>query len=706
MPRIPIRVEPYSNPQRRQRHFKNKRDQILRALGKASYINGSQFAILFVNSKGEAEQYASEVFQSRLPVWFSPEVLGDAQQLVLSQPLPTEPPACSAQSMDADDGTGSGSLDEELEDDNLSDPTMSWEHDEATSRTHAILAGARQSFGAVPDRERPLEADVDTLHMSSQSVGAPRTASQQTDLSLLERRQQRSLLQASATGSDDRIAAPTVDATANGDYRPIVIGKREEVGTFFETRFRQLQQLVCKIVAKAWIKVIEPKKQTRFPYNRGEDSKPSWWPDDVRHKEPDHLMKPERISLLMIMLRSGKVPINRLELATAEVAAFIPPDKIHLLREIYRVAREEERLNQGEIAPDTKVYVAASAATISGGYGVSGQEGSVQQRSSPLAADHGPFLGSMSHPGHRPLQPLYMPSQSAGESYGSRVDFGHRTSEVQSAPPLLDLRMSQQQIRSQTSYTAQFPMPISAGLQEASYDDASTHVPYTPSMPPPHSAHIGPGDFYNATTSPVASLVASEGYPSYGDLAQQASPHLPAGPSARRHSYAQPVAQDRSQHAMFGSQAQRGVYPGSAMHGLGSSGAGGHAGMLGGSAVGMPGSREIINNRLSSTTSPMSSTTSSGMAATTVSSFGPTHAYVPQSQSGPGVSMIGSQNVLGVSGLPVLSAGHQQHQHQRIAHQHHHSQPQHDGRLANDGNFGAHVQADPMRSIASTDIYN
>ena len=85
---------------------------------------------------------------------------------------------------------------------------------------------------------------------------------------------------------------PLMSPASASEYKPLIIGKADEVTIFLETRFRQLQQLCCKIVAKAWIKVIEPKKQTRYPYNRGEESKPEWWPDDVRHKEPDHLMKP------------------------------------------------------------------------------------------------------------------------------------------------------------------------------------------------------------------------------------------------------------------------------------------------------------------------------------------------------------------------------------------------------------------------------
>jgi hypothetical protein len=63
----------------------------------------------------------------------------------------------------------------------------------------------------------------------------------------------------------------------------------------------------------------------------------------------------------MILLRCGRVPIERLQLATAEVAAFIPAEKTHLLKEIYRVAREEEKYRLGEIPASSKVMVASSA---------------------------------------------------------------------------------------------------------------------------------------------------------------------------------------------------------------------------------------------------------------------------------------------------------------------------------------------------------
>ena len=63
----------------------------------------------------------------------------------------------------------------------------------------------------------------------------------------------------------------------------------------------------------------------------------------------------------MTLLRCGRVSVERLQLATAEVAAFIPAEKTHLLREIYKVAREEEKFRNGEIPAYTKIYVASSA---------------------------------------------------------------------------------------------------------------------------------------------------------------------------------------------------------------------------------------------------------------------------------------------------------------------------------------------------------
>lgn len=76
------------------------------------------------------------------------------------------------------------------------------------------------------------------------------------------------------------------------------------VEKFYTTRFRQMQQIPCKFIAKAWVKVVQPKKQANNPYNGGklaksagqrgcgQLTKPDWWPSDgCRHREPDHVDK-------------------------------------------------------------------------------------------------------------------------------------------------------------------------------------------------------------------------------------------------------------------------------------------------------------------------------------------------------------------------------------------------------------------------------
>lgn len=82
--------------------------------------------------------------------------------------------------------------------------------------------------------------------------------------------------------------------------RGIKIGNKDEIWKFYDQRFKNIQQSACKIIAKAWVKLIAPKKQSNHPYTGADAKAPDWWPkpwgqsreEKVRHKEPDHLYKP------------------------------------------------------------------------------------------------------------------------------------------------------------------------------------------------------------------------------------------------------------------------------------------------------------------------------------------------------------------------------------------------------------------------------
>ena len=316
-----------------------------------------------MNARGETEHYASDIFQSKLGTWFNKDVIAQAR-FMLANAEQTNGASDSAIAHMAENDLDELEDDERMEtpddDGNTEDVMETWGASTMNNK-HTQDAARFQVIGypqlATHKIQAPELRRTASLPMSTQS----RVTQDESHSRPYQPRPQALDLK---TAHEEQVRLHTPlgpPGSANPEYRALVIGNAEEVAAFLETRFRQLQQLVCKIVAKAWIKVIEPKKQTRYPYNKGEESRPLWWPASVRHKEPDHLMKPERITLLMTMLRCGKVPTNRLELATAEVAAFIPPDKTNLLREIYRVGREDERFRNREISAETRVYVASTA---------------------------------------------------------------------------------------------------------------------------------------------------------------------------------------------------------------------------------------------------------------------------------------------------------------------------------------------------------
>ena len=81
--------------------------------------------------------------------------------------------------------------------------------------------------------------------------------------------------------------------------RRIRVQDYQALWNFYDQRFKSCQQSACKLIAKAWVKAVEPKKQSTHPYTGSDEKAPGWWPkpwgntkeDKVRHKEPDHLYK-------------------------------------------------------------------------------------------------------------------------------------------------------------------------------------------------------------------------------------------------------------------------------------------------------------------------------------------------------------------------------------------------------------------------------
>ncbi|CAG7978222.1 unnamed protein product [Penicillium olsonii] len=175
---------------------------------------------------------------------------------------------------------------------------------------------------------------------------------------------------------------------------PLRIGDTENVAAYYQRALNNFQQFNCSIIAKAFIKHIEPRKQVRYPYNGGkllsgsgpgtsadpEKTKPKWWPPGVMHKAPDHLRKQgmflckvilselclkftalDRIKLILhIICNLGHYNITADQLrdvAQDTKRTLRDPSHVGIIDEILRVRRMEELFDQDQIDASMIVYV-------------------------------------------------------------------------------------------------------------------------------------------------------------------------------------------------------------------------------------------------------------------------------------------------------------------------------------------------------------
>lgn len=113
----------------------------------------------------------------------------------------------------------------------------------------------------------------------------------------------RKRLRATATRSRER-AIPTLPT------RIISIGDDAARDDVYRQCLKDMQQNGCKVLGKAWVKLLEPKKQSTYPYTKGASKRPPWWPamtgpNKIRHKEPDHLHKRGILPLLRFEMDSN-----------------------------------------------------------------------------------------------------------------------------------------------------------------------------------------------------------------------------------------------------------------------------------------------------------------------------------------------------------------------------------------------------------------
>ncbi|CDK28821.1 unnamed protein product [Kuraishia capsulata CBS 1993] len=128
------------------------------------------------------------------------------------------------------------------------------------------------------------------------------------------------------------------------------LGKPESVTLYLQLCFKAIQQSQCKVIAKSWIRAAEPKKQARYPYKSGDQSKPPWWPHHVRHKEPDHLLKEERTDVMIALCRTHVSQLPQLK-AASQRGIKMSRYKWQVMDELFRVIEAEARFKDQGIGP-------------------------------------------------------------------------------------------------------------------------------------------------------------------------------------------------------------------------------------------------------------------------------------------------------------------------------------------------------------------
>jgi hypothetical protein len=109
--------------------------------------------------------------------------------------------------------------------------------------------------------------------------------------------------------------APPVVSPSTNNMVAMQIGDTEKLIEYYENALKHFQQINCRLIAKHFIRHIEPRKQVKHPYNGGESgnpeiTKPEWWPAEVMHKEPDHLKKQRKCFAVLAPFSVTDTPLQ------------------------------------------------------------------------------------------------------------------------------------------------------------------------------------------------------------------------------------------------------------------------------------------------------------------------------------------------------------------------------------------------------------
>lgn len=82
-----------------------------------------------------------------------------------------------------------------------------------------------------------------------------------------------------------------VKGPSTEDTKLIRVSDRKAIERYWRDGFKCIGNGVLAIIAEKWIIDVEPKKQSKYPYNGDPECKPPWWPKKLEHQGPQHMGK-------------------------------------------------------------------------------------------------------------------------------------------------------------------------------------------------------------------------------------------------------------------------------------------------------------------------------------------------------------------------------------------------------------------------------
>lgn len=294
---------PIATEKGRLQHHKTQSRAILRILGSASYLNGSHFAILWVNSAGQHELFSSDLFQPKLDQWFPRSTLADASEIVKRDRAQREATERMEEGCDVNHHRRreeqvwdeSGKLVKLFEDSSRATGMVGGAEIDAGREGSAPNQWERQQQQQDP-RSRPF-SDSAPAKGTTPSDTTPGRPGPSSSLSLITPQHlptsSNRVTRSSHSSTDPGFSSPSLSSPGkNALGLTLVTFTPQSLAAWYTEKFSAWQDKTCKTVCKLWVRVVEPKKQTLYPYLKGDPGRPTWWPPQVRHKEPDHLVKP------------------------------------------------------------------------------------------------------------------------------------------------------------------------------------------------------------------------------------------------------------------------------------------------------------------------------------------------------------------------------------------------------------------------------